>query len=111
MVEKSKFKPLIGQGSLILGQEQDSVQGGLFDANQAFSGKLTQVEIWDVELPKTTVRTCLNGALVQERDSKTDSKEDLKTVTKIVILIRNRQSIKKNTLFSVRTIYPHNEFM
>ena len=35
----------------------------------------------DVELPKTTVRTCLNGALVQERDSKTDSLEDLKTVT------------------------------
>ena len=55
MVEKSKFKPLIGQGSLIRGQEQDSVQGGLFDANQAFSGKLTQVEIWDVELPKTDI--------------------------------------------------------
>ena len=35
----------------------------------------------DVELPKTTVRTCLNGALVQERDNKTDSLDDLKTVT------------------------------
>ncbi len=35
----------------------------------------------DVELPKTTVRTCLNGVLVQERDSKTDRLEDLKTVT------------------------------
>ena len=35
----------------------------------------------DVELPKSTVRTCLNGALVQERDSKTDNIEDLKTVT------------------------------
>ena len=36
----------------------------------------------DIELPRTTVRTCLNGALVQERDAKTDSREDLKTVTK-----------------------------
>ncbi|WP_256259992.1 bifunctional phosphoribosylaminoimidazolecarboxamide formyltransferase/IMP cyclohydrolase [Winogradskyella luteola] len=35
----------------------------------------------DVELPKTTVRTCLNGVLVQERDAKTDSLDDLKTVT------------------------------
>ncbi|MBT8244514.1 MAG: bifunctional phosphoribosylaminoimidazolecarboxamide formyltransferase/IMP cyclohydrolase [Winogradskyella sp.] len=36
----------------------------------------------DIELPKTTVRTCLNGALVQERDDKTDRTEDLKSVTK-----------------------------
>lgn len=35
----------------------------------------------DVELPQTTVRTCLNGALVQDRDNKTDQLEDLKTVT------------------------------
>lgn len=35
----------------------------------------------DVELPKTTVRTCLNGVLVQERDNKTDRLDDLKTVT------------------------------
>ena len=31
----------------------------------------------DVELPETTVRTCLNGALVQFRDNKTDSVQDL----------------------------------
>ena len=36
----------------------------------------------DIELPKTTVRTCLNGILVQDKDNKTDSIEDLKTVTK-----------------------------
>lgn len=35
----------------------------------------------DIELPKTTVRTCLNGVLVQERDSITDSVDNLKTVT------------------------------
>lgn len=35
----------------------------------------------DVDLPKTTVRTCLNGALVQERDSITDSRDMLTTAT------------------------------
>ena len=31
----------------------------------------------DVELPKTTVRTCLNGALVQDKDNVTDSLANL----------------------------------
>ena len=35
----------------------------------------------DIELPKTTVRTCLNGALVQDKDNKTDKLEDLSYVT------------------------------
>ena len=35
----------------------------------------------DVELPQTTVRTCLNGVLVQDKDNVTDSKDHLKTVT------------------------------
>ena len=35
----------------------------------------------EVALPKTTVRTCLNGALVQDKDSVTDSLTDLKYVT------------------------------
>ena len=35
----------------------------------------------DIELPKTTVRTCLNGALVQDKDLKTDVLEDLTYVT------------------------------
>lgn len=35
----------------------------------------------EVELPKTTVRTCLNGALVQDKDLITDSADILKTVT------------------------------
>ena len=37
----------------------------------------------DIALPKTTIRTCLNGTLVQERDAKTDTLNDLKTVTKV----------------------------
>lgn len=35
----------------------------------------------DVELPQTTLRTCLNGALVQDRDSITDSRDMLTTAT------------------------------
>lgn len=34
-----------------------------------------------VELPKKLVRSCLNGVLVQDRDSKTDTQEDLKQAT------------------------------
>ncbi|MEE9406859.1 MAG: bifunctional phosphoribosylaminoimidazolecarboxamide formyltransferase/IMP cyclohydrolase [Polaribacter sp.] len=35
----------------------------------------------EVELPTTTIRTCLNGNLVQDKDSITDQLEDLKYVT------------------------------
>lgn len=35
----------------------------------------------EIELPETLVRTCLNGVLVQDKDSKTDTKEDLTPVT------------------------------
>src|SRR5690554_4222829 len=35
----------------------------------------------DIELPQTTVRTCLNGVLVQDRDNVTDTKEHLNNVT------------------------------
>ena len=34
-----------------------------------------------VDLPKTSVRSCLNGILVQDKDLKTDSKQDLKVAT------------------------------
>ncbi|QYS86854.1 bifunctional phosphoribosylaminoimidazolecarboxamide formyltransferase/IMP cyclohydrolase [Flavobacterium oreochromis] len=36
----------------------------------------------EVELPNTTIRTCLNGILVQDKDLVTDSHDILKTVTK-----------------------------
>jgi phosphoribosylaminoimidazolecarboxamide formyltransferase/IMP cyclohydrolase len=53
------------------------------DALEILKGKKNRILLIlnDIELPKTTVRTCLNGALVQERDAKTDALEDLKTVT------------------------------
>ena len=36
----------------------------------------------DIEMPKTNVRSCLNGVLVQDRNNITDSLEGLKPVTK-----------------------------
>lgn len=55
------------------------------DALEILKGKKNRILLVlnDVELPKTTVRTCLNGVLVQERDDKTDGKDDLTTVTKV----------------------------
>jgi phosphoribosylaminoimidazolecarboxamide formyltransferase/IMP cyclohydrolase len=35
----------------------------------------------EIALPQTTVRTCLNGVLVQDKDLITDTREHLKTVT------------------------------
>ena len=37
----------------------------------------------EVDLPKTTIRTCLNGSLVQDKDSITDQLEDLKYATNL----------------------------
>jgi phosphoribosylaminoimidazolecarboxamide formyltransferase/IMP cyclohydrolase len=39
----------------------------------------------DAELPNQTLRTCLNGVLVQDKDSKTDQIEDLKAATKLTL--------------------------
>ena len=55
------------------------------DALDILKGKKNRILLIlnDVELPKTTVRTCLNGALVQERDNITDSVDDLTNVTEV----------------------------
>ncbi|WP_298477970.1 bifunctional phosphoribosylaminoimidazolecarboxamide formyltransferase/IMP cyclohydrolase [uncultured Maribacter sp.] len=55
------------------------------DALEILKGKKNRIILIlnDIELPKNNVRTCLNGILLQEKDSKTDAVEDLKTVTKL----------------------------
>ena len=40
--------------------------------------------IHEVDMPKTSVRSCLNGVLVQDRNNITDKVEDLKHVTNTV---------------------------
>ncbi|RUA15674.1 MAG: bifunctional phosphoribosylaminoimidazolecarboxamide formyltransferase/IMP cyclohydrolase PurH [Flavobacteriia bacterium] len=53
------------------------------DALEILKGKKNRIILVqnEIELPETLVRTCLNGVLVQDKDSKTDSKEDLNPVT------------------------------
>ena len=53
------------------------------DALEILKGKKNRIILIqnETELPDTLVRTCLNGILVQDKDSKTDSKEDLKSAT------------------------------
>ncbi len=44
---KESYLNLNNRGSLVLGQEQDGLlTGGFFDQEQAFSGQMTQVEMW-----------------------------------------------------------------
>ena len=53
------------------------------DALEVLKGKKNRIILIqkEIELPKTLTRTCLNGALVQEKDFKTDSENDLEAVT------------------------------
>jgi len=53
------------------------------DALEILKGKKNRIILIqnDVELPNTTVRTCLNGVLVQDNDFKTDTVSDLTYAT------------------------------
>ncbi|MFD1063231.1 bifunctional phosphoribosylaminoimidazolecarboxamide formyltransferase/IMP cyclohydrolase [Winogradskyella litorisediminis] len=53
------------------------------EASEVLKGKKNRILLIlnDIELPNTTVRTCLNGILVQDRDSKTDMAGELKAAT------------------------------
>ncbi|XP_038657825.1 serum amyloid P-component-like [Scyliorhinus canicula] len=49
-----------GGGSVILGQEQDSV-GGRFDSEQSFVGEITDVHVWDRVLTAGAIRAVSQG--------------------------------------------------
>jgi len=53
------------------------------DALEIIKGKKNRIILIqkEIELPELQVRSCLNGILVQDRNSKTDRLEDLKLVT------------------------------
>ncbi|TYP76079.1 bifunctional phosphoribosylaminoimidazolecarboxamide formyltransferase/IMP cyclohydrolase [Aquimarina intermedia] len=55
------------------------------DAVSILQGKKNRILLIqkDIKLPENQVRTCLNGFLLQDKDLKTDTVEDLKTATKI----------------------------
>ena len=54
-----------GGGSLVLGQEQDSLGGG-FESSQSFQGSLTNVNVWSYVLSKQRIKRlfarCLGAA-------------------------------------------------
>ncbi len=54
------------------------------DALEILKGKKNRIILIqnEIELPTDQVRTCLNGLLVQDKDSITDAESDLKVVTK-----------------------------
>ncbi|XP_067863073.1 C-reactive protein-like isoform X1 [Heptranchias perlo] len=58
-----------GGGTIILGQEQDSV-GGRFDANQCFVGEMADVNLWDHVLTANEINVvsqgcgCLGGNII-----------------------------------------------
>ena len=43
------------EGSLVLGQEQDS-PGGTFDRSQSFQGSLANLNVWSYVLPESTIK-------------------------------------------------------
>ncbi|CAM4193232.1 bifunctional phosphoribosylaminoimidazolecarboxamide formyltransferase/IMP cyclohydrolase [Zobellia nedashkovskayae] len=53
------------------------------DALEILKGKKNRIILIqnEVEMPEMTVRTCLNGILLQEKDHRTDTLEDLQYVT------------------------------
>ncbi|WP_066224086.1 bifunctional phosphoribosylaminoimidazolecarboxamide formyltransferase/IMP cyclohydrolase [Formosa haliotis] len=53
------------------------------EAVELLKGKKNRILLilHDIELPKTNVRSCLNGVLVQDANNKTDRLEDLKNAT------------------------------
>ena len=52
-------------GTLVLGQEQDSVGGG-FDADQSFQGMLSNVNVWDRVLTDTQINEMSTSCLLDE---------------------------------------------
>lgn len=53
------------------------------EAQEILEGKKNRILLIqkEVDLPKTTVRTCLNGVLIQDKDDKTDAISDLSYAT------------------------------
>ena len=64
-----KFQPIPNEGVLIVGQESDKLRyGGGFNALQAFSGKITQFEIWNKALSPNDIETlakCQNASVLE----------------------------------------------
>ena len=58
-VNQQDYKPLAPGGVFLVGQDQDITEGA-FDENQAFSGNVTQVEMWNGLLGVSTIKAIAN---------------------------------------------------
>ena len=61
-MKKDEYLPLYSGGSLIFGQEQDGqpnteIFDPKFDMKQSFSGRMTQVEIWNTVLSHVEIKS------------------------------------------------------
>ena len=67
---KEDMRPLYAGGSFVIAQEQDGkIGGGFFNKNQAFSGRVTQIEMWDTVLPLEEINDlakCINATTKAE---------------------------------------------
>ena len=64
-VNKDNYLPIYGNGSLVLGQEYDGLANKkdfepVFDALQSFSGKISQVEMWNTILSPVEIQKLAN---------------------------------------------------
>ena len=68
---KDSFQPIFKDGSLVIGQDQDNLgkYGGGFDARQAFSGELAQLEIWNKELSISDIEKIANCKIMSVMES------------------------------------------
>ena len=71
MVGELDFRLLATNGEFLVGQEQDIVNGA-FDKNQAFSGNVTQIEMWKTVLSNSDIRRLANCDLETVEPSKTE---------------------------------------
>ena len=55
-------------GSLVLGQDQDSVGGG-FEADESFKGMLSNVNVWDHKLTDAQIKDMSASCLLDEWNS------------------------------------------
>ena len=109
LIEKEKFHPLYNGGSFVIGQEQDGIPyGGLFDKNQGFSGKMTQVELWNTELKSEEIHSIANcikpTVRSQNRVITWDSKAWLPVKTKLRDVPLN--ILCEKNIFSNQLIWP-----
>ncbi|XP_078059604.1 C-reactive protein-like [Mustelus asterias] len=88
---------VLGGGSIILGQEQDSV-GGAFDIRQSFVGEITDVNMWNHVLPACKIKAVSQGYYSAEGN--------IIDWAKIHFTVKGKVKIKNSNDCSSQNIFP-----